>query len=322
MPKDTDAAAEAVARITKELEGDLGGDAAEPEAEKPEAESEADKTEAHDVKGIAGSMRFTMSEVSKLSPDKDFRKAEKDDVSFAELVKSVKRNGVLVPITMIGGKVIAGRRRLAAAKSAGLKVIPCVEVSPDDNAKLLITLLDNVQRKNLNGVEEAKAYRQLIDGKVVKNQAELARILGISEVRMSQKLGVLDLSAKLKKAITQDRISSTAAAQLKGADTSVVDEILGEAEKTKKKVTTKKAKEAKKGKTGKTAIMVPLTPDVPEELKKAIINADGVTLTVKIAHTNKTYKNGDLGQIMQTITRGIKNSSIDAALTNARKEIK
>jgi ParB/RepB/Spo0J family partition protein len=313
LTKQSDAAA-AVSKIEEEL----GGAAPEGKDNGKGQDVATPVADVHDVKGIAGSMKFEMRELSTLSPAKDFRKADKDDVTFAELVKSVKRNGVLVPITIVGGKVIAGRRRLAAAKSAGLKVIPTVEIEADDNARLLITLLDNVQRKNLNGVEEAKAYKALIDGKVVKNQAELSRILGISEVRMSQKLSVLGLSPKLRKAVTENRISSSAAIQLKTAETSVVDAVLGEAEKTKKKVSTKKAKAAAKG---KTAITVPLTPDVPEEVTAAKVNVDGVTLTVKIAHTNKTYKNGTVGQIMQTVTRGLKNSSIDAALSNARKEI-
>lgn len=134
-----------------------------------------------------------------------------DEGELAELTSSISTHGVLQPIvvrnTADGAyELIAGERRLRAARAAGLMTIPAV-VRESTSAELLeLALVENVQRADLNPIEEAAAYRELIDRFGLSHEA-VARQVGKSRVAISNALRLLDLAPETRQAIVDGRIT-------------------------------------------------------------------------------------------------------------------
>jgi ParB family chromosome partitioning protein len=134
-----------------------------------------------------------------------------DDQETAELAASITQHGVLQPIVVRaaadgGYELIAGERRLRAARIAGLTHIPAVVRESAGAASLEMALVENVQREDLNAIEEATAYRELIDRFSLSHE-EVARRVGKSRVAVSNALRLLDLAAETREAIADGRIS-------------------------------------------------------------------------------------------------------------------
>ena len=134
-----------------------------------------------------------------------------DDVETAELAASITQHGVLQPIVVRaaadgGYELIAGERRLRAARLAGLTHIPAVVRESAGAESLQIALVENVQREDLNAIEEATAYRELIDQFSLSHE-EVAHRVGKSRVAISNALRLLDLAAETRDAIADGRIS-------------------------------------------------------------------------------------------------------------------
>jgi ParB family chromosome partitioning protein len=134
-----------------------------------------------------------------------------DDEQLAELTASVATHGVLQPIVVRaaadgGYELIAGERRLRAARAAGLSEIPAVVRESSTNELLELALVENVQRADLNPIEEATAYRELIDRFGLSHEA-VARQVGKSRVAVSNALRLLDLAEETRQAIVDGRIS-------------------------------------------------------------------------------------------------------------------
>lgn len=128
-----------------------------------------------------------------------------------ELSTSIQENGLIQPIivrpsAVIGYELIAGERRLRASKLAGLSEIPAIikEVSDDDSMKQAI--IENLQRSNLNPIEEAKAYQQLIEKNKVTHE-ELAQYMGKSRPYITNILRLLNLPSFLQKAVEKGDIT-------------------------------------------------------------------------------------------------------------------
>ena len=115
---------------------------------------------------------------------------------LAELALSISQVGVLQPLSVrrvgTGWELIAGERRLRAAKMAGLARVPCLPVEADDDASALLALVENLQRKDLDVWEEAAALRQLIDRHHL-SQEEAAQRVGKSQSAVANKLRLLKL---------------------------------------------------------------------------------------------------------------------------------
>jgi len=122
--------------------------------------------------------------------------------SLQELANSIKKCGILQPLivakTAVGYELIAGERRLKAAKLAGLKQVPVIIRSADEEEKLILALIENIQRENLNPLEEARAYRQLLD-EFHLTQDELAKSLGKGRSTISNILRLLNLHLRSRK---------------------------------------------------------------------------------------------------------------------------
>ncbi len=116
---------------------------------------------------------------------------------LVELAQSISENGVLQPlcITMESGKpvLVAGERRLRAARIAGLREVPCVEVDADDRRRRVLALVENLQREDMNCFETAEGIRELMTSFEL-TQCEVAQQLGYSQSAVANKLRLLRLS--------------------------------------------------------------------------------------------------------------------------------
>ncbi len=129
---------------------------------------------------------------------------------LSELASSIAQVGVLQPLsvrrTADGWELIAGERRLRAAKLAGLARVPCLNVEADDGASALLALVENLQRKDLDVWEEAAALRQLIDRHHL-SQEEAARRVGKSQSAVANKLRLLKLPPDVIDGLRTNRLS-------------------------------------------------------------------------------------------------------------------
>lgn len=134
-----------------------------------------------------------------------------DEAETAELAASIALHGVIQPIVVRaaadgGYELIAGERRLRAARIAGLSHIPAIVRESAGGELLELALVENVQRQDLNAIEEAGAYRELIDRFGLSHE-EVARRVGKSRVAISNSLRLLDLADETREAIGDGRIS-------------------------------------------------------------------------------------------------------------------
>ena len=134
-----------------------------------------------------------------------------DEDETAELAASIELHGVLQPIVVRasadgGYELIAGERRLRAARIAGLTHIPAVVRETAEGEQLELALVENLQRQDLNAIEEATAYRELIDQFALSHE-EVAQKVGKSRVAVSNALRLLDLTTEVREAVADGRIS-------------------------------------------------------------------------------------------------------------------
>lgn len=133
-----------------------------------------------------------------------------DEDALNELANSIKENGVFQPIivkkSIKGYDVIAGERRLRASKIAGKKTIPAIIRQISDEKMAEIALLENLQRENLNALEEAKAYKSLID-KLNLTQEQLAKKVSKSRSHITNMLGLLRLPGEVQDMIQTGKLT-------------------------------------------------------------------------------------------------------------------
>lgn len=133
-----------------------------------------------------------------------------DESALQELAASIKEHGVFQPIiikkSIKGYEIIAGERRVKASIMAGLEEIPAIIRNFNDTEMMEIALLENLQRENLNAVEEAMAYKKLIEA-LSLTQEELAKRLGKSRSHITNMLGLLTLPDEIQTQISERKIS-------------------------------------------------------------------------------------------------------------------
>ena len=117
-----------------------------------------------------------------------------DDEKIGELAQSIKEHGVFTPVllrkSVKGYELIAGERRVRASKKAGLKTIPAIVMEFTEEQMMEISLLENIQREDLNAIEEAQAYQRLIE-RLDYTQEKLAQRVGIPGPRLADVAGTL-----------------------------------------------------------------------------------------------------------------------------------
>lgn len=146
-------------------------------------------------------------EVNKNQPRKIFK-----EESLSSLAESIKLNGVIQPILvrkLNNGKhqIIAGERRFRAAKMAGLKQIPVIFKEIKEEKVMEIALIENLQRENLNPIEEAKSFLELIE-KYGLTQNEIAKKIGKSRSAVTNTIRLLNLPIEVVKEIENENLSS------------------------------------------------------------------------------------------------------------------
>ena len=140
-----------------------------------------------------------------------------DEKALNELAESIKQHGIIQPLVLrpLGDKfeIIAGERRYKAATIAGLSTVPGIVTEMDDNTSAEVALIENVQRKDLSAIEEAKSYKNMLERSNI-TQEELAKKMGLSQSTIANKLRLLNLSEEVQNALSQDKISERHARSL------------------------------------------------------------------------------------------------------------
>lgn len=139
-----------------------------------------------------------------------------------ELINSIKEHGILQPLVVTKGEggnyeLIAGERRLRAATMLNLKTVPAIVRSARDQEKLELALIENIQRKDLNPIEEARAFRQLMD-EFNLTQEEVAQRIGRSRPSVANTLRLLTLPEEIQKALRSGKLTGSHARVLLGLD--------------------------------------------------------------------------------------------------------
>ncbi len=150
-------------------------------------------------KGYADKGRVWMIPTGEILPNPHQPRREFALDKLVELAQSISENGVLQPltVTMESGQpvLIAGERRLRAARIAGLREVPCVELEASDCKRRVLALVENLQREDMNCFETAEGIRELMESYEL-TQNEAAQQLGYSQSAIANKLRLLRLSAE------------------------------------------------------------------------------------------------------------------------------
>ena len=140
-----------------------------------------------------------------------------DEQALKELAVSIKEHGVIQPIVVrqIGEKyeIIAGERRYKASTMAGLTKIPAIIKNLDDKESSKVALIENLQRKDLTPIEEARTYQKILELDAL-TQEELAKTMGKSQSAVSNKLRLLSLTDEVQDALLHEQISERHARSL------------------------------------------------------------------------------------------------------------
>ena len=183
------------------------------------AENERPETETLSAEGADS---VTMVKVTLLEPNKDQPRGTFDDEKLNELAESIKENGVLQPILARplengGYQIVAGERRWRASRLAGLTEVPVYVKELDDRQTMQMALIENIQRQDLSHVEEAQAYRNLMDSYDMTQQ-QVAQAVGKSRSAVANSLRLLELDDEVRDMVDKGEISFGHAKVLSGIE--------------------------------------------------------------------------------------------------------
>ena len=209
---------------------------------------------------------YKQIDIEKIKANENQPRTIFDDEKIAELAKSIKENGLIQPLIVRkynrNYQIIAGERRYRACKLAGLKTVPCIIKDIDDKQMDTYAIIENIQREDLTPIEEANAYKTLIDTYGM-SQTELANKVGKKQSTIANKLRLLKLSDEVKDALKSKQITERHARSLVGMDEKKQQEMLD--------------KIVKKG------LNVSQTENLIKQEKKDKVKLKGFTREIKIA---------------------------------------
>ncbi len=164
--------------------------------------------------------KITKLRLSEIEPDPTQPRSIFDHKPLEELAESIANHGLLQPITVREGKngyyrIIAGERRWRASKMAGLSEVPVIIIEADDRKAAELSLIENLQREDLNPIEEAKAYQALID-EYDLTQKEVSSIIGKKRETVTNALRLLDLPEEVAELVKQNELTAGHAKVLLG----------------------------------------------------------------------------------------------------------
>ena len=250
--------------------------------------------------------RLSLSEIipNKYQPRKNF-----DEENLSDLTNSIKERGVIQPIIVRKSKldnskyeIIAGERRWIAAKKAGLHDIPVVITEVDDLRSLEFAIVENVQRHDLNPLEEAQGYKKLID-EFSYDQEKVSKFIGKSRSYITNALRLLNLPLEVLNLIENRKITSGHAKILVGLDNAVfiANKIV------EKKLSVRQAENFVKIFKKKPRSIQSLKDPNIKVLEQSLIDKTGLNVSIKNNKKNKgtitfSYHDGEqLNKIIDVI---------------------
>lgn len=175
-----------------------------------EVESKPKKTAGNKEEDNSGTQE-TLVKITKVEPNREQPRKNFDEDALLELSESIKQFGLLQPILVQQRKdyyeIIAGERRWRAAKLAGLKEVPVIIKNLTEQEIVEISLIENIQRENLNPIEEAQAYKKLLTEFNLK-QDEVAERVSKSRTAVTNSMRLLKLSDEVQQMVINDMIST------------------------------------------------------------------------------------------------------------------
>ena len=150
--------------------------------------------------------------ISEIEPNRSQPRKEFDEAALADLADSIREHGVIQPLLVRplpsgGYQLVAGERRWRASRLAGLKEVPVRVIEADDRRTAELALVENLQREDLNPIEEAKGYKTLID-EFGLTQEETAKSVGRSRPAVTNALRLLSLSPKVLEMVQKNQLSA------------------------------------------------------------------------------------------------------------------
>ena len=244
---------------------------------------------------------------NKFQPRKNFNKESLD-----ELTKSIKEQGVIQPIVVRPNKssdgkyeIIAGERRWIASQNAGLHEVPIVVLDVDDVKSLEFAIVENVQRQDLNPIEEARGYQRLTD-EFNYNQDKLSNFIGKSRSYIANSLRLLSLPEEILLMVEQGDLSAGHARSLIGLQNSVI------VAKTivQKKLSVRQAEVLSRQYRNKKIKLIHKKDANILDLQKALEEKTGLNISINNKKNNSgtiTFSYNDLDQLDKIIST-IKNN--------------
>lgn len=173
--------------------------------------SKLTKAATEKIDEIGGGKRVAEISTEKIQPNPHQPRKDFSHSDLEELINSIREHGVVQPLIVTekddGYQLIAGERRLRAAKILNLATVPAIIRQAKDQEKLELALVENIQRKNLNPIEEAVAYQKLIE-EFNLTQEETAKRVGKSRAVVANTLRLLGLPEEVQKAIIDEKITA------------------------------------------------------------------------------------------------------------------
>ena len=168
---------------------------------------------------------FKIVNITSLQPNKEQPRTKFDKNELEELANSIKSNGMLQPIivrkiTHENFEIVAGERRWRAAQITGMHEVPVIIKKISDKEVVQIALIENIQRKNLNPVEEARAFKKLLQNND-SNYEELTKFIGKSRSHISNMIRLLELDVKILDLIEEEKLSMGHARTLIGVPNAI-----------------------------------------------------------------------------------------------------
>lgn len=253
-----------------------------------------------------GSVQLKISEIE---PNREQPRRDFDEEAIQSLAESISEYGILQPIVVRPKdnvyQIVAGERRFRAALKAGLSTVPVVIKELDDKTVAELALIENIQREDLNPVEEAEAFRRL--GEVyLLSQEQIAGKVGRSRSAIANSLRLLELDKESLELVKQGKISASAARTLLSAPDSSTRKLMREAALNGASIREleRMAKEAKKEKTEKPKtsstkpsyykeVEISLTDELHRRVKVATNGGKGGTISFEF------YSDDDLQQFVK-----------------------
>ncbi len=240
---------------------------------------------------------FKEIKIDNIVPNRYQMREQFDQDKINELAATIKDKGIVQPLIVTGAAegymLIAGERRLRAARKAGFKSVPCIERDLKEEDSLIVSLIENIQREELSPIEEAGAYRMMVED-FSMTQKEIAKEVGKSRSAVANTLRMLKLPPKLKEMVNLGKLSSGHARALlavknKKKRLALAKKIVRE--KLTVRETEKICSNLEKNKVGKTksstkkrARKDPHIESIEEELKKVL----GTKVNIKLNSGSKS----------------------------------